>query len=384
MSKKIFFIPGIILLIMILSCDKNDKNISYLTGKVVDRNSEILILKKSTQDFRNSGLEIKIDENGFFNHEMQFDFIEVYELIFQDELDSGMWAPIQFLPENDTIKFTLYPIEKFEENTVIGSSLYEEETVYNQIIKNKYFNTYNILNRKKDSLYKIGQIESDSYQSLTDSINSIITDVSNFELRYLKSKINLFGYGKFLEILRVESDRHFFDVDTLKKYANLFHKKIPVHPYNEIAKLRLDALSNFKVGGKYIDFSARDSLGKIYTLSKFISQNEFTLIDLWAPWCGPCIKKSKSMFSIYEELSNSNLEIIGVIGGITSEEQYLEALKKYNYPWVQLAEISDENKIWEKHNISNQGGAQILVDKTGTILAINPEISELKQFLTKI
>lgn len=384
MTKNLIFSALFLVAILIFSCDEDKRNTTFLKGKVIDRTSETLVLKKSTQDFRNSGLEITIDENGNFNHEMQYDFIEVYELIFKDELNSGMWRPVQFLPESDTIKFTLYPIEKFEENTVVGSSLSLEEDIYNQIIKDKFFNRYNLLNQKKDSLYKIGQIESDYYKSLTDSINLIITDISNFELNYFNSKTNLFGYGKFLEILRVETDRQLFDIDTLKRYANLFSKNIPNHPYNQIAQLRLDALTKVKVGGQYIDFSAKDSLGEIYTLSRFIDQNELTLIDLWAPWCAPCIKKSKAILPLYEELTDSNFQVIGVIGGIKTENQYLETLKKYNYPWIQLAEISDEHNIWEKYNISNQGGAQILVDKTGTILAINPELSELKAFIVKI
>jgi thiol-disulfide isomerase/thioredoxin len=383
-TKTLIYSTLLFILLSMFACETHQKNTTYLKGTVIERNSQTIILKKSTQDVRNSGLEIQIDENGNFNYEMQPEFTEVYELIFKDELESGIWSPIKFLPENDTIQFTLYPMEKFEENRVVGSSFYEKETVFNEIIQSKYYDKYNILNQKQDSLYKIGEMESDAYKSISDSINAFIADVSNFKLSYLKNQMNLFGYEKYLEILLEESSRPFYNLDTLKMYASQLRQNIPNHPYNQIAQLRLDALSNFKIGGKYVDFSAKDSLGEIYTLSKFISRNEFTLTDLWAPWCGPCIKKSKSILPVYDDLKNSNFEILAVIGGVKSKTEYIEAIKKHKYPWIQLADINEENNIWEKYNISNQGGAQILVDKTGTILAINPELSELKQIILKI
>ena len=68
------------------------------------------------------------------------------------------------------------------------------------------------------------------------------------------------------------------------------------------------------------------------------------------------------------------------LSGLSQDCTKLQALKKYNYPWTSYLEISDENKIWEKYGISNGGGAQYLIDRTGLIIAVNPSLDEIATF----
>jgi len=363
------------------SCNSDKEKACYLTGKVIDRDSKTLILKKETEDSRNSGIEIPIDSLGNFNYKLNFRFIEAYELIFKDELDKGAWRPTLFFPDNDKIKFTLYPMEKADSNKIVGSKLSLEESIYNQIIKDTYYDKYIYWDKKLDSLKKLNQTDSGYAKEISDSINLIMTEVPQFELQYIKKKENLYAYSKFQNILRNEKERGLFALDTLRTLANLFQQRFPNHPYNEISQLRLNGLIKIKVGGDYVDFTAQDSVGNSFTLSDIISKNRLTLIDLWAPWCGPCIRKSQKAVPIYEEFKEKGFGVIGVIGGISTKEQYKQAIEKYKYPWLLLAEINDENKLWEKYYISKGGGGQFLVDDTGKILAINPSPDDIRTLI---
>lgn len=49
--------------------------------------------------------------------------------------------------------------------------------------------------------------------------------------------------------------------------------------------------------------------------SDTITQNDFVIVDFWAPWCGPC----RSFAPVYEELSEQHPDI--VFAKVNTEEQ---------------------------------------------------------------
>ncbi|MDZ7774429.1 MAG: redoxin domain-containing protein [Bacteroidales bacterium] len=302
-------------------------------------------------------------------------------MIFKDELEKGAWRPTLFFPDNDKIEFTLYPMEKADSNKIVGSELSLKENDYNQLIKDTFYSKYVSWNQILDSLKTLNETGSDYANEISDSINNLMQAVPQFELKYIKKNLNIYGYSKFLKILKKEKDRKLFTVDTLKNYADLLQQKFPDHPYNKISQHRLNGLTNINVGGDYVDFTAKDSTGHEYTISDIIVKNNLTLIDLWAPWCRPCIRKSKKVVPIYKEFKDNGFGVIGVIGGISTLEKFKQTVKKHKYPWLLLAEINYENNLWEKYYISKSGGGQFLVDNKGKILTINPSADDLRNFI---
>ena len=57
------------------------------------------------------------------------------------------------------------------------------------------------------------------------------------------------------------------------------------------------------------------------------------------------------------------------------------ALAQDGYPWLNLLELRDENKIWRKYGIEGSGGTTVLVDRDGTILAVHPTDEEVEEIL---
>jgi len=372
----------ILSIFLFTNCHSDKGKTCYLTGRVSNRDSKTLILLKQTEDRRYNGIEIPIDSLGRFNYKMNFQFVEEYEFIFKDEIGEATWSPIFFFPDNDKIEFKLFPIEEADSNKVTGSELSLKENAINQKLKDKYYNRYVFWEQKMDSLMSINETNSIYYNTVSDSLKAIGQEITLFEFQCaVKEQVNIYGFSKLLKILRIQKDRRNIAIDSLKKYCDLFQKEFPNHPYNELSQFRLDGLTNIKVGGDYIDFTAQDSIKNSFTLSEIISKNKFTLLDLWAPWCGPCIRKSQKVVPIYEEFKDKGFEVIGVVGGISTTEKYLEAIEKHNYPWLQIAEINDENKLWEKYCISGGGGGQFLINNKGKILAISPSPDDLRKII---
>src|ERR1035437_7139674 len=91
-----------------------------IKGEVIDRpQSSRLILTKSGGDVRISAIYISI-KNGKFEYELNCQNMEAYELIFYEESLNGSWRPITFFAEPGTVSFKLYPMNRFNENVIIG------------------------------------------------------------------------------------------------------------------------------------------------------------------------------------------------------------------------------------------------------------------------
>ncbi len=387
-----------------------------LKGEVVDRpQSSRLILTKEGGDERVSAIYIPI-RDGKFEYELHCNDMESYELTFFDEYMNGGWRPIKFFSDSDTIVFKLFPFDKHQMNSVIGGKLNDELSKYLSFEEN-YFKD---IRKEYDSLVAADKYLSQSLKelqkqrdntedkTLNDSLRTLIQNMyesgeaftpeaidldkrgkelflalKKWEMEYIKENISIMSYSVLVEKMRrAEKD----DTKDIPEYIELFNsvysKKYPLHPYTNKMNNLILGYSSVKVGGSYIDFTAPDFNGNSVTLSDQI-KGKVALIDLWASWCGPCRRSAISMIPVYEEYKNKGFTVVGI-----ARERELSvgvnASKKDGYPWLNLIELEDAGKIWEKYGLGNSGGSSFLVDKDGKILAIHPTAEEVKAKLEEL
>lgn len=55
-----------------------------------------------------------------------------------------------------------------------------------------------------------------------------------------------------------------------------------------------------------------------------------------------------------------------------------KAIKQDQYPWLNLVELNDRQNLWNKYGAGNGGGIIVMVDREGTVIAVNPSTEEIR------
>ncbi len=400
-----------------ISCTPHDFTCT-LKGTVVDRKSDTLILKRRNEDLRFATIFIPII-NGKFEYKMEVKDIVAWDFTFKDELDGGGWRPIKFFPDQKIVQFELYPQNQFEKNKIIGGKINQSMVEYYQAIQINVYSRVAPLLKIQDSLEKNNQYWtpelkrlSDSYESaksqaqedffkkqMDSLINSgnhktplareieiqykqIGSDEIKFRSDYISKNLTIQAYSMILEDL-VETRYNSVTLKEIREIYPVFAKKFPNHPYTKLVGDILNGLENIKIGGHFIDFTLPDLNGSKHTLSELI-KGKVAIIDLWATWCGPCIRHTRELAPIYDEYHDKGFTIVGIAAEIKNTDAMKDRLEKEKWPWVNLVDLDRQNQIWDKYGVSLSVGKIIMVDKNGTVLAVDPTGEEVKAKLKEL
>ena len=390
-----------------------------LKGEVIDRpHSSRLMLSKYGEDMRISQwISIPI-RNGMFEYVLNCDHEELYELTFSDEWNRGSWRPVKFISEQGVIHFTLHPQDQYEMNRVEGSTLNKELRDFDIEDTNKVQPLYDVLNARREQLDKNGKYYTPEAQLLFDRMNAstdavekgALTDqwrklnseglditpyakavqksgdsvslvMLRWRLQYVKEHSNIVGYSILVSEAKYVASQFKTDISPIADiYQTIFAPKYPDHPYTA-QMIDLLTGSSLKPGLSFIDFTAVDFTGKPVKLSERIAGKP-TVLHLWASWCGPCRKKGMELIPVYEEFRDKGFVVIGVAREKDTPVAAEAATKLDKYPWENLVELNDVEKIWIKYGIGNAGGGDFLIDENGIIVAVSPSIDEIRDFLT--
>jgi len=382
-----------------------------INGRVIGVSNKAIVLIKAGESFRFEGIDIPIKEDSTFHYEFNLNSPEGCTL-FLDNIRTKAARPMTFFLEPGEINITVYPEKDVDKNIVEGGKFNKEykeyETRYNQE-KEKYKEELSLIHKKEGKLREEEKYYSEEMNNLNKQINEVATskefyeiydkqkklreqrldlspearliadrysefnkDMKKWKYNYIKKNPSIISYYLLVEDLQYSIE--IMDIKEAKEIYKKLANKFPNHPYNEYAKNRLLPIS---VGNKYIDFIAPDVNGNMVKLSEKIN-GKVAVIDLWASWCSPCIQRSKQLLPIYEEFKDKGLFIIGLANEYKNLKAFQERLKKDEYPWINLVDLDEKYKIAEKY----QGGNKILlIDKDGTILAINPSPEEIRNIL---
>ncbi len=342
---------------------------------------------------------------GKFSYEMESEPVTAYSLVFLDDVQSGrVWETV-FFNEPGIVEFDLYPMDFFFDNQRRGTSLndkyqsylHEQDSIFHIYASMRLLPEYNRLSEQL-SEYKNNTTQTEAldkqiadvqkqintltlqYDSLSTLSNNARKQLELWEMNYVENNPSLIGLTHILPVL--ENKEHYDEADVnnyIRMYEEIYEPLFHDNPLSKNIETILDNMAGSNVGKPYKDFTLPDINGKSITLSDQI-KDKIAVIDLWASWCGSCLRSSRELIPVYERYKNNGFTVIGV-NEESSVEKAKSVIAREKHPWITLIEVNDEINLWREYGIPNYGGSIFLVGKDGIIHAINPSAEEIENYL---
>ncbi|HEX8376379.1 MAG TPA: redoxin family protein [Pedobacter sp.] len=373
---------------------KLDKDSTLLTGSASAYNSFIVNLRKSVglkrQLGQDSMLTYALDQScAFFKTFRHENSKAIENLTIQNLIGQLKLYPLlmKYSSISDSLKIdTLKSIVKTNRlpETAGNEWLYLDEVNYNNET-NKYDHEYlNWLNNfiritRFHATAKNQFADTDAFLIEKDIIRSIFpasplrTALLAFNLHF-----RIKNYTEYPYLLA--------DVD---KYITEFSQEIGSKEYmSAITRTYTESksfLGNLAKGAKAPNFNLKDLTGKSVSIKDF--KGKVVYLDIWASWCGPCLKEMPYIKVLKEKYKDQQLEIIS-ISIDTKQEAWKKKISDLNLTGIQLIDDlgSTKSKIAKDYRIAGVPHF-VLIDKNGKIASASaplPSNTKLEEEINKL
>ncbi len=92
--------------------------------------------------------------------------------------------------------------------------------------------------------------------------------------------------------------------------------------------------------GEVFTFSTEDFEGNAFT-SDDLKDAKLVMINMWEPWCGPCVGEMPDLEKIYEEFKDQGLVILGVFAETGMDEDAAQILEECGITYPILRSTSE-------------------------------------------
>lgn len=281
----------------------------------------------------------------------------------------GKMGKAVFFVENSAINIT-GNADSLAFVKVSGSATNDEFSAVNAKIKSitaEYMGIYKQAQEARAAGDTIREAE------LMAKVEDIYNGIPKIQEEFVKANPSSYVTPRFLNELQFEKSEE--ELDSFLK--NIDPKLDSVTTIKKL-KERIELLKKVAVGQTAPDFTLNDPDGKPIKFSDVYSKNELTLLDFWASWCGPCRHENPNVVAVFNQFKDKGFTVFGVSLD-RDKDAWLKAVENDKLTWTHVSDL----KFWNSEAAALYGvnsiPSNLLVDKTGKIIARNKREKELTE-----
>ncbi len=286
----------------------------------------------------------------------------------------GERKQIPIILENKPIQIT-GKSDDFKSITVTGSASQDEMKALEN--KGAELNTKSreIFGKYNEAKQKGDPIEQAHYEKQLDSLDKIQSGILK---EFVTGNPNSFVAPVILQRLQ-----YGMEADEIQGYLEKFSAEVMKSASSKALSGRVKLLQSVAVGKIAPDFTMNDSVGSPVKLSEVYSMHEFTLIDFWASWCGPCRAENPNVVEVWKDFNAKGFHVIGVSCD-RDKAKWLKAIATDKLTWSHVSDLKYWDNAAAKLYGINSIPANLLVDKSGKIIDKNLHGEKLREKMAEL
>lgn len=154
------------------------------------------------------------------------------------------------------------------------------------------------------SAEELAEVVNDKTDSTIDASDlTLLASEDGFDF-YECRIIDKSNYDNLDDEFKDEYDKLFALKDEMLKNTTYYRPSDAMEPYDENG----------------LDFTTTDFEGNTITSRELFSQHEFTMINVWATWCGCCCQELPGLCELNHELAARDCAIVGLCGDVVDDD----------------------------------------------------------------
>ncbi|WP_206610911.1 TlpA disulfide reductase family protein [Mariniphaga sediminis] len=266
-------------------------------------------------------------------------------------------------------------IDSLEQVVITGSETHDEYLKVNDKIREigeQYMELYNQAREAATSG------DTTRATQLMQQVEEMYESANTMQEDFVRNNPASFATPYFLS--RVQ---HGLDVEELDELVINLDPQLNAVPSIVQLKKRLEKLRTVAVGQIAPDFTMNDPDGNPVKFSEVYAQNEYTLLDFWAAWCGPCRAENPNIVAVFNEYKDKGFSVFGVSLD-REKDAWLKAIEDDNLTWLHVSDLAYWKNAAAQLYAVNSIPSSLIVDKNGKIVAKNKRGEELRQTVSEL